>query len=87
MHYIDVFNGDADGICALVQLRLAEPRPAQSVTGSKRNINLLAGINATPDTQITVLDISFEKKCERCHKVARARCLHRLSSITIKQVS
>ena len=22
---IDVFNGDADGICALVQLRLAQP--------------------------------------------------------------
>ena len=61
MHYIDVFNGDADGICALVQLRLAEPRPSQLVTGIKRDINLLAGINATPDTQITVLDISFEK--------------------------
>jgi len=61
MHYIDVFNGDADGICALVQLRLAEPRLSQLVTGSKRDINLLAGVNATPDTQITVLDISYEK--------------------------
>jgi hypothetical protein len=25
MQIFDVFNGDADGICALIQLRLAEP--------------------------------------------------------------
>ena len=25
----DVFNGDADGICALIQLRHADPRPTQ----------------------------------------------------------
>ena len=38
----DVFNGDADGICALTQLRLAEPRPtATLVTGVKRDIDLL----------------------------------------------
>jgi hypothetical protein len=24
--YIDVFNGDADGLCALVQLRRSEPQ-------------------------------------------------------------
>ena len=61
MNYIDVFNGDADGICALVQLRLAEPRSAQLVTGIKRNINLLVDVDPTTDTQITVLDISFAK--------------------------
>jgi hypothetical protein len=61
MNYIDVFNGDADGICTLVQLRLAEPRPAQLVTGIKRDINLLADVEVTTDTQITVLDISFAK--------------------------
>jgi len=61
MDFIDVFNGDADGICALVQLRLAEPLPSQLVTGIKRDINLLAGINVTTATKITVLDISFEK--------------------------
>jgi len=36
MAYYDVFNGDADGICALHQLRLAEPREATLVTGVKR---------------------------------------------------
>ena len=39
---IDVFNGDADGLCALHQLRLAEPlADAQLVTGVKRDIALL----------------------------------------------
>jgi hypothetical protein len=29
--YFDVFNGDADGLCALHQLSLAEPRAARLV--------------------------------------------------------
>ena len=29
----DVFNGDADGVCALVQLRMAEPRDADAESG------------------------------------------------------
>lgn len=64
MHYIDVFNGDADGICALVQLRLADPKSSELVTGIKRNINLLANVHAESDTHITVLDISFEKNVQ-----------------------
>lgn len=32
MRYVDVFNGDADGLCALHQLRLAEPLPADAQT-------------------------------------------------------
>jgi len=38
----DIFNGDADGLCALHQLRLAEPREAQLITGVKRDIALVA---------------------------------------------
>jgi hypothetical protein len=34
----DVFNGDADGICALVQLRLAKPIQSNLITGVKRDI-------------------------------------------------
>ncbi len=31
----DIFNGDADGICALHQLRLHDPRPdAMLITGT-----------------------------------------------------
>ena len=38
MNFFDVFNGDADGICALIQLRLAEPRDTTLITGVKRDI-------------------------------------------------
>ena len=37
----DVFNGDADGICALQQLRLQFPREAERISGLKRDIDLL----------------------------------------------
>ena len=59
----DVFNGDADGICALHQLRLAEPRQATLVSGVKRDIKLLEKLAAQPDlsgARITVLDVSME---------------------------
>ncbi|NKF23411.1 DHH family phosphoesterase [Solimonas marina] len=58
---IDVFNGDADGICALTQLRLAEPRDARLVTGVKRDIALLAQVEAGAGDRVTVLDISLDK--------------------------
>ena len=62
MEYIDVFNGDADGICALHQLRLHEPQPeAQLVSGVKRDITLLAQLTEVRDAHITVLDISLDR--------------------------
>lgn len=61
MNYIDVFNGDADGICALHQLRLAAPCDAQLVTGVKRDIALLQRVSAEAGDQVTVLDISLDK--------------------------
>ena len=61
MKYIDVFNGDADGICALHQLRLAEPANSVLLTGVKRDINLLKRVEAEKDDQVTVLDISLDK--------------------------
>ena len=61
MRQIDVFNGDADGICALQQLRLANPCDSELVTGVKRDINLLGHIEATDGDRITVLDISLDK--------------------------
>jgi len=61
MNFIDVFNGDADGICALHQLRLAHPVESERVTGVKRDINLLKKVNAKAGVQVTVLDISLDK--------------------------
>ena len=59
--FYDVFNGDADGICALHQLRLAEPRKSVLVTGAKRDIALLERVDAQSGDQVTVLDISLAR--------------------------
>jgi len=58
----DLFNGDADGICALQQLRLQYPREATLVSGLKRDIDLLRRIDVSTGDKITVLDISLDKK-------------------------
>ena len=64
MNY-DIFNGDADGIIALLQLRLAQPLTATLVTGVKRDIELLEPLtnkySLTALDNLTVLDISMEK--------------------------
>ncbi len=56
----DVFNGDADGICALHQLRLASPRKAQLVTGVKRDVALLQRLPEADGLDVTVLDVSLD---------------------------
>ncbi|GLS82854.1 acetyltransferase [Paraferrimonas haliotis] len=60
MHY-DVFNGDADGICALLQLRLSQPRESTLISGVKRDIQLLQQVDIENAQSVTVLDISMEK--------------------------
>ncbi len=72
MAYIDVFNGDADGICALTQLRNAEPRESTLVTGVKRDIALVAKTNVAAGDQITVLDLSFDKNRDGVLKALEA---------------
>ena len=68
MKYYDVYNGDADGICALHQLRLANPVESQRITGVKRDISLLQQVQAQSHIQagdkVTVLDISLDKNRE-----------------------
>jgi len=61
MAIFDVFNGDADGLCALQQLRLAEPVESTLVTGVKRDIALLKRVEAGEGDQVTVLDVSLDK--------------------------
>ena len=63
MHY-DVFNGDADGICALLQLRLEEPLVSTRITGVKRDIALLERVHAKPGDTVTVLDLSMVKNSD-----------------------
>lgn len=68
----DVFNGDADGLCALQQLRLAEPVDSVLVCGPKRDIELLARVDAQRGDLVTVLDISLDR-----NRIALQRLLAR----------
>jgi hypothetical protein len=56
----DVFNGDADGICSLHQLRLSSPTDSVLVTGVKRDIALLARVPAGAGDTVTVLDLEAD---------------------------
>lgn len=71
----DVFNGDADGICALHQLRLARPRPeARLVTGVKRDIRLLRHLVDVENAAVTVLDISMKSNKEELLSLLKNNC-------------
>ena len=76
MQFYDIFNGDADGICALQQLRLEEPRDSVLVTGVKRDIHLLARVDARAGDELTVLDISLRTNARDLARLlaAGARC-------------
>ncbi|WP_299130674.1 DHH family phosphoesterase [uncultured Vibrio sp.] len=69
MHY-DVFNGDADGIIALLQLRKAEPKCSKLITGVKRDIKLLQNVAKESDVSgCTILDISMEKNIDALYNL------------------
>ena len=69
----DVFNGDADGILSLVQLRRAAPMPhATLVTGRKRDINLLSRVQAGAGDNVTVLDISARSNADDLKRILDA---------------
>ena len=77
---IDVFNGDADGLFAAHQLRLAEPGAdpgaVRVVTGLKREISLLEHIDAaTRDgarLQLRVFDIALGRNRTALEKLLAA---------------
>ncbi|MEZ8772916.1 DHH family phosphoesterase [Vibrio sp. 10N.247.310.17] len=79
MHY-DVFNGDADGIISLLQLRLSEPRKSVLVSGVKRDIKLVSQVasqiiepgNPNDVSSVTVLDVSMEKNLPALHSLLDA---------------
>ncbi|NHL66845.1 acetyltransferase [Burkholderia ambifaria] len=65
------FNGDADGLCALQQLRLAEGAGGTLVTGVKRDIKLLERIDARAGDRVTVLDVSHDQNRDACARLLR----------------
>jgi hypothetical protein len=65
MNQIYAFNGDADGLCALQQLRLVARASTATgretlVTGVKRDIALLERVAASAGDACTVLDVSLD---------------------------
>ncbi|PWT71963.1 MAG: acetyltransferase [Proteobacteria bacterium] len=74
----DIFNGDADGICALQQLRLSEPKESQLITGVKRDVRLVREARAVAGDHLTVLDISLAENREALEAAldAGASCLY-----------
>ena len=72
MTYFDVFNGDADGICALHQWRLVQPQESMLITGVKRDIALLKRVHADVGDKVLVLDISLDKNREALLRVLDA---------------
>ena len=61
MKRFDVCNGDADGLCAVLQWRLVHPAPATLVTGLKRELSLLAQVPAQAGDELLVCDLSMQR--------------------------
>ncbi|CAN0622273.1 conserved protein of unknown function [Burkholderia multivorans] len=65
------FNGDADGLCALQQLRLANGPHGTLVTGVKRDVRLLARVDACAGDRVTVLDVSHDQNRDAVARLLR----------------
>jgi hypothetical protein len=75
MSHYDVFNGDADGLCSLQQMRLHNPiDDAVLVTGVKRDISLLKKVEGAAGDTITVLDVSLDKNRDDLMRLLEAGC-------------
>ena len=61
MRRFDVCNGDADGLCAVLQWRLAHPAEATLVTGLKRELALLRQVPAGRGDEVLVCDLSMQR--------------------------
>src|SRR3989344_8270397 len=64
VHAYDLFNGDADGLCALHQLRLVEPRDSFLISGVKRDISLFDQLPSGRPLQGSALDISWDRNAQ-----------------------
>ena len=72
MAWIDVCNGDADGLFAMVQLRLADPVESVLVTGRKHEIALLERVDAGRGDHLTVCDISIDRNAKPLARLLEA---------------
>jgi hypothetical protein len=68
----DVFNGDADGVCALHQMRLVFPCESTLITGPKRDISLLKRVDASGGDDVLVLDVALSKNRDALDRLLEA---------------
>ena len=68
----DVCNGDADGLCAVLQWRLAHPAPAALVTGLKRELDLLRQVPAVAGDEVLVCDLSMQRNLDALQRLLDA---------------
>jgi hypothetical protein len=72
MRRFDVCNGDADGLCAVLQWRLAHPAPATLVTGLKRELALLQQVPAEAGDEVLVCDLSMQRNHDALLRLLQA---------------
>ena len=63
------FNGDADGICSMIQWGLVHGIEGIKITGVKRDIELLERVHPKPGDEIIVMDISLARNHDRAAKL------------------
>ncbi|MBA3476943.1 MAG: hypothetical protein H0T52_00840 [Lautropia sp.] len=61
MRRFDVCNGDADGLCSVLQWRLHQPADATLITGLKRDIELLQQVPCDGADEVLVCDLSMKR--------------------------
>ncbi|MDP6870420.1 MAG: DHH family phosphoesterase [Candidatus Poseidoniaceae archaeon] len=66
------YNGDADGICSMVQWGLAYGLEGKRVTGVKRDIQLLDKISLERDDELVAMDISLERNHGKAKQFAES---------------
>ena len=65
------YNGDADGICSMVQWGLVHGVEGKRITGVKRDIELLDRINPNDGDEVIVMDISLARNHAMAQKLAQ----------------
>jgi hypothetical protein len=68
----DVCNGDADGLCAVLQWRLHDAASATLVTGLKREIELLQRVPCGHADEVLVCDLSIMRNREPLRRLLDA---------------
>ena len=65
------YNGDADGICSMVQWGLEHGVEGKRITGVKRDIQLLDRVHPNLEDEVVVMDISLARNHSRALELSQ----------------